>query len=190
MSAVVCCFPKRELMCAPPSTSLNILHWLVSCLHRLYRQSIISILNWPGLKLHLLALLQRLFISLLCLCICKQMHIPIYILDMFVETCVLGEILSLPRFVVAFLLEPDQYLNWEWYKRLAKRLFSLHERVYGAILQIDKMFQFWVLTNCIFYFHLPTSKLVCSALDFRYLGQGLAAPNAELLYPQIQVNKT
>jgi len=41
------------------------------------------------------------------------MHIPIYILDMFVETCVLGEILSLPRFVVAFLLEPDQYLNWE-----------------------------------------------------------------------------
>lgn len=145
-------------------------------------------LSW--IDLYWSCTLQRLFIPLLCLHICKQMHICIYILDKFLETCILGEVSSLPRFTVAFSLEPIQYLIWEWHGLLVKRLFSLRERVYGTVLQVKKMFQLWALTNCgFFFFHVHTSKLVCSALDFRYLGQGLAAPNVELLYPQVQVTK-
>lgn len=52
------------------------------------------------------------FIALLCLLICIQMNMPIYILDKSSETQIL-EVLGLPRFMVAFSLKEIQYLVWE-----------------------------------------------------------------------------
>lgn len=109
-------FPKG-INCAPPSTSLSILHCLVvSSLHHLHSQSAV-LADFASEAFYPAALLTHM-----------QANAPIYILDMFLETCILGEVLSLPRFMVAFSLKPIQYLIWEWQGAASEKPFLFTSR--------------------------------------------------------------
>lgn len=86
VSAVVCCFAKREAMCDSPSTSLTKHSPPVGVVPAPAWQAAICHLELACSEAVLADFAAEAFIPLLCLLMCIQVNMLIYILDVSLET--------------------------------------------------------------------------------------------------------